>query len=50
MDDNSWHAEFEEFLEDIKLGRTPSANLSDALAVLRVVEKIYIESGYDYYS
>jgi predicted dehydrogenase len=50
MDDNSWHTEFEEFLEDIKLGRTPSANLSDALAVLRVVEKIYIESGYDYYS
>jgi predicted dehydrogenase len=50
MDDNSWHTEFEEFLEDIKLRRTPSANLNDALAVLRVVEKIYTESGYDYYS
>jgi predicted dehydrogenase len=50
MDDNSWHIEFEEFLEDIRLGRTPSANLSDALAVLSVVEKIYRESGYDYYS
>lgn len=50
MDDNSWHTEFEEFLQDIKLGRPPSANLSDALAVLRVVEKIYTESGYDYYS
>jgi predicted dehydrogenase len=50
MDDNSWYAEFEEFLEDIKLRRTPSANLNDALAVLSVVEKIYTESGYDYYS
>jgi len=50
MDDNSWQTEFEEFLEDIKLKRTPSANLNDALAVLRIVEKIYTESGYDYYS
>jgi predicted dehydrogenase len=49
MDDNSWHTEFEEFLEDIKLARTPSANLNDALAVLSIVEKIYTESGYDYH-
>ena len=49
-DDNSWHIEFEEFLEDIRLGRTPSASLKDALAALNVVEKIYTESGYDYYS
>jgi predicted dehydrogenase len=50
MEDNSWQIEFQEFLEDIRLGRTPSAELNDALAVLGIVEKIYRESGYDYYS
>ena len=50
MDDYSWQIEFDEFLEDIRLGRTPTANLNDALVALRVVEKIYAESGYDYYS
>jgi predicted dehydrogenase len=49
MGDNSWQAEFDEFLEDIRLGRTPAANLDDALAALRVIEKIYAESGYDYH-
>jgi len=50
MEDNSWQIEFEEFLKDIELGRTPEANLKDALAALKVVEKIYSESGYDYNS
>jgi len=50
MGDNSWQLEFSEFLEDIRLGRTPSANLADASAALAVVEKIYAESGYDYHS
>ena len=50
MGDNSWQLEFFEFLEDIRLGRTPSANLNDARAALAVVEKIYAESGYDYHS
>ncbi len=50
MGDNSWQLEFSEFLEDIRLGRTPSANLADARAALAVVEKIYAESGYDYHS
>ncbi len=45
--DNSWELEFSEFLEDIRLGRRPSANLADARAALSVVEKIYKESGYD---
>jgi len=48
--DNSWQLEFSEFLEDIRLGRMPSANLADARAALAVVEKIYAESGYDYHS
>jgi predicted dehydrogenase len=41
MGDRSWILEFEEFLEDIRLERTPSAGLKDAYAALRVVEHIY---------
>lgn len=48
--DDSWRLEFEEFLQDIRLNRTPSANLKDALAVLTIVKKIYKESGYDYHA
>jgi predicted dehydrogenase len=48
--DNSWSLEFNEFLEDIALNRQPQANLNDAHAALKIVEKIYSESGYDYYS
>jgi predicted dehydrogenase len=44
--DQSWTLEFTEFLEDIRLGRTPAANLADAHAALTIVEKIYAESGY----
>lgn len=42
--DLSWTAEFEEFAEDIRLGRQPAANLGDALAALRVVEHVYATS------
>jgi predicted dehydrogenase len=48
--DNSWALEFAEFLDDIRLNRVPSANLNDARAALLVVEKIYKDSGYDYYT
>jgi predicted dehydrogenase len=48
--DNSWALEFAEFLEDIRLERTPSASLMDARAALAVVEKLYKDSGYDYYA
>ncbi|MEO8257179.1 MAG: Gfo/Idh/MocA family oxidoreductase [Acidobacteriota bacterium] len=41
MEDRSWALEFEEFLEDIRLGREPSAGLNDARAALVVVEEIY---------
>lgn len=44
MGDDSWQAEFEDFLEDIRLDRPPAAGLADARAVLAVVEKIYAES------
>ena len=48
--DNSWALEFAEFLEDVHLNRTPSANLNDARAALFAVEKIYKDSGYDHHS
>ena len=43
--DSSWQLEFAEFLEDIRLGRTPTANLEDALAALEVVEEVYSQSN-----
>jgi predicted dehydrogenase len=39
--DTSWAAEFGEFLEDIRLGREPSAGLPAARAALEVVARIY---------
>jgi len=39
--DDSWQIEFTEFLEDIRLGREPVANLRDARAALEIVERIY---------
>jgi predicted dehydrogenase len=46
MADDSWDAEFAEVLEDIRLGRQPSAGLRDALAALKIVEHIYKESDH----
>lgn len=46
--DRSWAAEFEEFLEDIRLMRTPAAGLADARAALSIVEDVYRGSGYDF--
>ena len=42
--DRSWALEFEEFLEDIRLNRTPSASLADARAALAIVAEIYRQS------
>ncbi len=50
MSDNSWEVEMAEFLEDIRLGRPPAANLNDAFAVLEIVNKVYRNSGYDHRS
>jgi predicted dehydrogenase len=46
--DTSWQLEFAEFLDDIELGRKPSAILEDAHAALSVVEAIYQSSGLDH--
>ncbi len=43
--DLSWEVEFKKFLEDIRLGRKPSPGLEDAKEALKVVEKVYEESG-----
>ena len=43
--DASWENEFKEFLEDIRLGRKPSAGLEDARSALEIIEKVYEESG-----
>lgn len=48
MGDDSWAVEIEEFFDDIRLNREPSAGLADALAALKIVETIYRESGYDH--
>ena len=48
LPDRSWEIEFAEFLEDIRLNRTPSASLADARAALTVVDAIYARSGYDF--
>lgn len=48
MPDKSWETEFAEFLADIERDRTPSAGLADAIAALRIIERIYEVSGYDY--
>lgn len=44
--DSSWALEFAEFLEDIRLGREPSAGLPAARAALKVVGRVYDMSGY----
>jgi predicted dehydrogenase len=47
-DDDSWQLEFKEFLEDIRLGKNPSASLDDARAALQIVETIYKKSEFDF--
>ena len=48
MHDNSWQVEMHQFQQDIELGRQPRAGLSDAVAVLQIVESLYEQSGYDH--
>jgi len=48
MEDDSWAVGLSEFYEDIRLGRHPAAGLQDAYEVLKVIEIIYRESGYDH--
>ena len=43
--DRSWEIEITEFLEDIRLARTPAAGLRDAQRALEVVEEVYRQSN-----
>ena len=43
--DTSWAVEFAEFVEDVQYRRSPAAGLSDARAVLQVIECIYEGAG-----
>jgi predicted dehydrogenase len=45
-EDGSWAREFAAFVDDIRLGRDPSAGLREARAALDVVDEIYRRSGY----
>jgi hypothetical protein len=48
MKDNSWEIEISEFFEDIRLNRNTAVGLQDAQAVIKIIESIYKESGYEY--
>jgi len=50
MADDSWTSEMNEFYQDIILDREPSAGLEDACAAMKIIEKIYKDSGYDYHA
>ena len=47
-DDISWKNEMEEFYKDIEHDRNPDPGLNDAHEVLKIINKVYEESGYDY--
>jgi predicted dehydrogenase len=48
MGDDSWGVETAEFLEDIRLDRTPQPGLRDAAECLKIIQQIYRESGLDH--
>ncbi|MCX5848673.1 MAG: Gfo/Idh/MocA family oxidoreductase [Deltaproteobacteria bacterium] len=48
--DDSWAVEIAEFYDDIRMNRSPVVGLRDAYESLKVIQKIYKESGYDYNS
>jgi predicted dehydrogenase len=50
MADDSWEVELAEFFDDIKLDRVPAAGLDDAMAALKIIERIYKASGYDHHA
>ena len=50
MGDDSWEFEMNEFYKDILLDREPEAGLADAVAALKIIKKIYMDSGYDHCS
>ena len=50
MQDNSWKVELDELYDDIIKDRAPAGNINDAYEALKIVNKIYKDSNYDYCS
>ena len=50
MEDNSWETEICEFIKDIRGLQRSNPGLVDAYEVLKIIEKIYMDSGYDNYT
>jgi predicted dehydrogenase len=48
MQDDSWIYEFQEFLKDIYENRIVVPGINDAIENLKIINKIYKDSGYDY--
>jgi predicted dehydrogenase len=44
--EQSWRLELDEFVEDIRIGRTPVPGLKEGIKTLEIVEDIYRKSGY----
>jgi predicted dehydrogenase len=44
--DDSWALELQAFVDDIRLNRSPSPGLTEAIRTLEIVEQIYRQSGY----
>ena len=50
MKDDSWNFEFKTFLNKIEMNLDSSPNLIDAIENLKIINKIYKDSNYDYSS
>ncbi len=50
MKDDSWNYEFKTFLNKIEMNLDSSPNLIDAIENLKIINKIYKDSNYDYSS
>lgn len=50
MEDDSFGYELEEFYKDIRLDREPVPGLKDAMGTLKIISKIYRESGLDHHA
>lgn len=48
MQDDSWSFEFAEFMADIQQNRIVTPGIRDAIENLKIINKIYKNSGYDY--
>jgi len=45
-EDRSWHLEWQHFADCVRSRRRPGGDLDDALAALRVVQRLYDNSGF----